>query len=35
MRGKAAHDYPLEPLDAAALPALEDAVLRAQAGSLN
>jgi hypothetical protein len=35
MRGQAAHDYPLEPLDAAALPALEDAVLRAQAGSLN
>ena len=35
IRGQAAHDYPLEPLDAVALPAIEDAVLRAQAGSLS
>jgi hypothetical protein len=35
IRGQAAQDYPLEPLEAAALPAIEDAVLRAQAGSLS
>ena len=35
IRGQAARDYPLEPLDEAALPALADAVLRAQAGSLS
>ena len=35
IRGQAAHDYPLEPLDEVALPAIEDAVLRAQAGSLS
>jgi hypothetical protein len=35
IRGQEAHDYPLEPLEEAALPALEDAVLRAQAGSLS
>jgi hypothetical protein len=35
IRGQEACDYPLEPLDGAALPALEDAVLRAQAGSLS
>jgi hypothetical protein len=35
IRGQAARDYPLEPLDGAALPALEDAALRAQAGSLS
>ena len=35
IRGQAAHDYPLEPLDEVALPALADAVLRAQAGSLS
>jgi hypothetical protein len=33
--GQAARDYPLEVLDAAALPAMEDAALRAQAGSLS
>ena len=32
--GQAARDYPLEPLDGVALPAIEDALLRAQAGSL-
>ena len=35
IRGQAAHDYPLESLDGVALPALADAVLRAQAGSLS
>jgi hypothetical protein len=35
IRGQAAHDYPLEPLNEVALPAIEDAVLRAQAGSLS
>jgi hypothetical protein len=35
IRGQAAHDYPLEPLNAAALPATEDTALRAQAGSLS
>ena len=35
IRGQAAHDYPLEPWDEVALPAIEDAVLRAQAGSLS
>jgi hypothetical protein len=35
MRGQQAHDYPLEPLDGVALPALADAALRAQAGSLS
>jgi hypothetical protein len=35
IRGQAARDYPLEPLDEVALPALADAVLRAQAGSLS
>jgi hypothetical protein len=33
--GQAACDYPLEPLEGAALPAMEDAALRAQAGSLS
>ena len=35
IRGQAARDYPLEPSDKAALPAIEDAALRAQAGSLS
>ena len=35
IRGQAARDYPLESLDKVALPALADAVLRAQAGSLS
>ena len=35
IRGQQAHDYALEPLDEVALPAIEDAALRAQAGSLS
>jgi hypothetical protein len=35
IRGQEARDYPLEPLDEVALPAVADAVLRAQAGSLS
>lgn len=35
VRGQAAHDYPLELLEEVALPAIEDAALRAQAGSLS
>ena len=34
IRGQEAHDHPLEPLEEVALPAIEGAVLRAQAGSL-